>query len=396
MKIAVIGSGISGLSASWFLKNEHDVTLFEKENRFGGHANTSTISYNGTQINVDTGFIVFNYKTYYHLQRLFLALNVDVDKSKMSFGVSNKEIEYSSVAPFANGNVCNLQYVKMLFEVAKFNKIAKNAKIDEHISLDDFLNIHRFSDYLRRNYIYAMAGSIWSCTIEEAKEYPAKSFIDFFKHHGLLQMFNHPQWYFVKGGSKEYVTKITQTVKTKDSEVFRVVQEGNKVKVTHKNGEEIFDKAIIATPANEAFILTGNEILSGFRYSKNLAVLHKDSSMMPKNTKTWASWNYVSDSQQNLCLTYWMNNLQNIEKSLPLFVTLNPTKKIDDNDIFYQTVYYHPIFDGKSQKIIDGIKSIQGNGGIYYVGSYFAYGFHEDGIASAYKVCEKLVTKMPW
>ncbi len=396
MKIAIIGSGISGLSASWFLKNEHDVTLFEKENRFGGHANTSTINYNGSKINVDTGFIVFNYKTYHHLQKLFSTLDVKVEKSQMSFGVSNQEIEYSSVSPFANCNFLKIQYLKMLFEIIKFNRIAKKINIDQELILDDFLNIHNFSDYFRRNYIYAMAGSIWSCSIDEARRYPAKSFIDFFKHHGLLQVVNHPQWYCVSGGSREYVAKIIKNIKTNNSEVHQVIKDGEKVKVIHQNGEELFDKVILATHADEAGRITGNTTLSKFSYSENLAILHKDSSLMPKNKKTWASWNYVSDSSQNLCLTYWMNALQNIDKSLPLFVTLNPHKEIDKSDVFYKKTYRHPIFDRNSQKIVKEIANIQGRDGIYYVGSYFTYGFHEDGISSSYNICKQIVSKMPW
>ena len=396
MKIGIIGSGISGLSAAWFLKNEHDVTLFEKDRRFGGHANTSTVNYNGNKIDVDTGFIVFNYKTYHHLQRLFSALNVRVKKSRMSFGVSNLEIEYSSVAPFANWNIFNMKYLKMLFEIIKFNRIAKKEELNSSITLDEYLTKHNFSQYFRRNYIYAMAGSIWSCTIDAAKNYPAKSFIDFFKHHGLLQVMNHPQWYCVDGGSKEYVKKITQMLNTKSANVLHVEKTKNGVKIYYEGGEEVFDKVIIATHADEAYEITNNQVLAGFRYSKNLAVLHKNSSFMPKNTKTWASWNYVSDSSKNLCLTYWMNNLQNINNSFPIFVTLNPAKEINASDIFHQTTYHHPIFDYQSQKIIAEVNNIQGNGGIYYIGSYFGYGFHEDGIASAYKVCKNLVEKMPW
>ncbi len=396
MKIAVIGSGISGLSTAWFLKNEHEITLFEKDARNGGHAHTSAINYNGNTINVDTGFIVFNYKTYYHLQRLFQNLDVKVEKSKMSFGVSNSEIEYSSVSPFSNWNFLNGRYLKMLFEIIKFNKIAKKDIVDSSISLDDYLNLHKFSQYFRRNYIYAMAGSIWSCSIEEARKYPAKSFIDFFKHHGLLQVMNHPQWYCVKGGSKNYVEKITSQLNCKNAKVLKVQKHENGVLVIHENGEEVFDKVIIATHANEAFEITGEEILSKFQYSKNLAVLHKNANLMPKNKSTWASWNYVSSSSQNLCLTYWMNNLQNIPNSTPVFVTLNPSVEIDDKDIFFQTTYHHPIFDAQSAKIVSHLNLIQGRDEIYYVGSYFSYGFHEDGIKSAYEICKKLVKKMPW
>lgn len=399
MKIAIIGSGISGLSAAWFLRNEHSVTVFEKNNYFGGHANTSTIQYNNKEINVDTGFIVFNYKTYYHLQRFFKELKVDVCKSKMSFGVSNSAIEYSSVGVFANKkNLFNLQYLKMLFEILKFNRISKNIEVGTAKTLAEYLDDNSFSEYFRQNYIYAMAGAIWSCNIEAAKKYPAKSFIDFFKHHGLLQVMNHPQWFCVNGGSKEYVRKIVERneISFCKMQVQKVEKHEHGVKVVHTNGEDFFDKAILATHADQAFVLTGEPILSGFEYSTNLAVLHKDSSLMPKNQKTWASWNYVSDSANNLCLTYWMNNLQPIPKAHPLFVTLNPSKKIDKENIFYQTTYHHPIFNQKAHQIQKDITSIQGNNNIYYIGSYLGYGFHEDGIRSAYDISQKLVKKMPW
>jgi predicted NAD/FAD-binding protein len=325
-----------------------------------------------------------------------LSLGVSVEKSKMSFGVSNRQIEYSSVSPLSNLNFLNKSYLKMLFEVIKFNRIARKQIIDQGITLDSYLDKNNFSDYFRKNYIYAMAGSIWSCSIEKAKLYPAKSFIDFFKSHGLLQVTNHPQWYFVKNGSKEYVAKIVSSIKTNNNEVYKVIKDGSGVKVIHQNGEDIFDKVIIATHADEASSITQNQSLSRFKYSKNVAVLHKDSSFMPKNPKTWASWNYVSDAANNLSLTYWMNNLQNIDNSLPLFVTLNPTRQISQSDTFYETTYHHPIFDHNFESIISELNAVQGMDGIYYVGSYFGYGFHEDGIASAYKVCKNLVNKMPW
>ena len=410
MKIAIIGSGISGLSAGYFLKNEHDVTIFEKDNRFGGHANTSTINYNGTKINVDTGFIVFNYQTYYHLQRLFNALAVDVCKSKMSFGVSNQEIEYSSSSPlpsffpnFENKKkILNphtfIKHIKMLFEIIKFNKIAKKTQPEPSTTLENYLNKFKFSEFFKRNYIYAMTGAIWSCSIEESKQYPAQSFINFFKHHGLLQITNHPQWYCIKGGSKEYVRKITSIpdLTFKNIPVTSVTKHNNKVLITHQNGNEEFDKVIIATHANEAYTITGEEILKNFQYSQNTAILHNYSNLMPKNKKKWSSWNYTSDKSNNLCLTYWMNNLQPIPNQYPTFVTLNPNQPIPPENIFYQTTYSHPIFNFKSQQIQQEISSIQGKNGIYYIGSYLTYGFHEDGILSSYNICQKLVSQMPW
>jgi predicted NAD/FAD-binding protein len=399
MRIAIIGAGISGLSAAWFLKNEHTVTVFEKQEHFGGHANTSTINYNGNEINVDTGFIVFNYQTYYHLQRLFKELKVDTCKSNMSFGVSNSTIEYSSVGPFANKkNLLNLKYLKMLFEIIRFNRISNKIELNTNESLEEYLNQFSFSQYFRKNYIYPMAGAIWSCTVEEAQNYPAKSFINFFKHHGLLQITHHPQWYSVVGGSKEYVRKIVEypEITFHKTPVHKVQKHEDSIKVSHKKGEDIFDIAIVATHADEAFALTNETILSEFKYSKNLAILHKNPSLMPKNKKNWASWNYVSNSTNNLCLTYYMNNLQPIPESLPLFVTLNPNKEISKEDIFYQTTYHHPIFNHTAHNIQKNIKEIQGKNNIYYIGSYMNHGFHEDGIKSSYDICTTLVKKMPW
>jgi predicted NAD/FAD-binding protein len=297
----------------------------------------------------------------------------------------------------------------MLFEIIKFNSIATKQDINVNINLDEFLDIYNFSQYFRRNYIYAMAGSIWSCDIEQSKFYPAKSFIDFFKNHGLLRVINHPQWYCVKGGSKNYVQKVLQDIekhsaKIIKSNVLKVFKDGDKLRVLHQKidtqksenttlSEDIFDKVIVATHADEAYQITSNDALLGFKYSKNLAVLHKDESLMPKNKKTWASWNYVSNSQNSLSLTYWMNNLQNIDNSYPLFVTLNPAKQIKQSDIFYQTTYSHPIFDFKSSDIVKKLKTIQGNDGIYYAGSYLGYGFHEDGLRSGETVAEAILER---
>lgn len=399
MKIGIIGSGISGLSAGFFLKNDAQVTIFEKENRFGGHSNTRNINYNGLEVAVDTGFIVFNYKTYFHLQRLFKVLDVEVGKAEMSFGVSNEKTEYSSVFPIGNvKNIFNFKHLKMLFEIYKFNKLAKKCEIFANETIEDFLNRYNFSSYFAQNYVYSMVGAIWSCNPEEARFYPASSLVSFFKNHGLLQVINHPQWYYVKGGSRKYVEKIKnfQEITFKNEAITKVVPFEGKVKVFYGNEEEIFDKVIIASHADEAFEITGNQALKDFKYTKNLAILHKDSSLMPKSVKNWTSWNVISRHEKELCLTYYMNILQEIPKSHPLFVTLNPTKEIPSEDVFYKITYTHPFFDFNTLRIQKEIAEMQGKDGIYYVGAYLGYGFHEDGIKSSYDVCKTIVQKMPW
>lgn len=417
-KLAIIGSGISGLASAFLLKDKYDIEIFEKNPKIGGHANTANINYDGQDIAVDTGFIVYNFKTYYHLKRLFEMLRVDIVQSDMSFGIMDYSsgLEYSGTSlsgMFAQKkNIFDPKYILMIKDILKFNKnatklIEDKSDINENLTLDQFINKLNLGNYFKEKYLFPMASAIWSCPVEKIKFYPAKTFLRFFYNHGLLTVNDQPIWYSVKGGSQNYLKKLTQNFTDKitlNCEIKKCFNQDDKVILIDQNQQQHkFDKVIFASHGDEIYNCLDDknnaeeEILKNFKFSSNIAILHKDKSQMPKNKKAWASWVYLS-KKDNLktSLTYWMNNLQQIDHKYPLFVTLNPITEIPKEDIFGQYHYHHPIFDFdaiKSQKRID---EIQGTRNIYYCGAWLRYGFHEDGILSAVNVAKKLGVRIPW
>jgi predicted NAD/FAD-binding protein len=420
-KIAVIGSGISGLGISYILHNNNiDFTLFEKQARIGGHSNTINAYYEEQQIAVDTGFIVFNKKNYPYLTSLFDHLNVDYVESNMSFSLSKingsnpekRDFEYSGESlssVFAQRrNILNPSFIKMLFDVVKFNKNAPEIlNEDNHVTIEEYLEDLEVGDYFKKYYLMPMAAAIWSCPLETIKEYPAKTFIRFFDNHGLLTISNQPQWYTVKGGSVEYVKLLTSQFKDRiktSHELDSVIRKDDKVIVSFTNGKvEEFDEVIMACHGDETYHAIEDksteeeEILSLFNYEENLAVLHYDSNLMPKSEKSWASWNYLlKEGSDKVSLTYWMNKLQPIDEKYPLFVTMNPTMDIDENKVIKKIEYTHPIFNHNSIAAQKRIKSINGSNKIWYCGAYLRYGFHEDGLLSAVKVAEKMQLEKLW
>ncbi len=418
MKIAIIGSGISGLASSWLLSREHDITLYEKSDYLGGHANTVDITYDDNKIAVDTGFIVFNFRTYPNLKAFFELLNVEIEKSDMSFGMKDldRNFEYSGSnlkGLFADKrNLLNLKFYKMLKDILKFNKYAiklveSKQDVASEVTLFDFINDLKLGDYFKDYYLLPMAGAIWSCSIDMIKNYPAKTFLQFFYNHGLLTVINQPQWYTVTGGSKEYVKKIRNTIDAdvRLNEAVKSVQNFNeKIEVTDESGnKELFDHVVFASHPDQTLkMLTDKtkeeqEILSQIKYSKNTAVLHKDPKQMPNHKDAYASWVYLYSKNENkVSLSYWMNNLQNIDNDYPLFVTLNPINKINQNDVFGVYEYEHPVFDGNAIKAQDGLDSIQGIRNVWYCGAWTKYGFHEDGLNSAINIAKKFGIEIPW
>ncbi len=425
MKIAIIGSGISGISSAWLLSKKHQVTVFEKNNYAGGHANTVEIDYpleekigSATKkIAVDTGFIVYNLRTYHHLQKLFQYFEVSVKKSIMSFGVTCKDkIEYSGSSfsgLFANKkNFFNLKFWRMLFDICRFNRKATKLVLNQKVSaitLNEFISSLSLGKYFKKYYLFPMASAIWSCPIEMMKNYPAQTFLRFFYNHGLLTIFNQPAWYTVDGGSKEYVKKMLQKLKSEielNCAAKKVNYDDKKNKIVlidEKEKEHEFDQVIFACHGDEALELIQDKIplqqkiLSKFKYSENIAVLHRDASQMPKNKKAWASWIYLSDFEENrVSVSYWMNNLQNISNDLPLFVTLNPIKEIDPNLVFGEYIYHHPIFDSEAIAAQEKLEQIQGVHNMWFCGSYTRYGFHEDGLLSAINIANKFDIRAPW
>lgn len=417
--IAVIGSGISGLSSAYFLSDQYRVKLFEKNNYLGGHSNTVTVDYDGMNIAVDTGFIVFNHQTYPNLKNFFELMGVECNKSNMSFAVKidGGKFEYAGTnlrSVFAQlKNALNPLFWLMLKDVIFFNKKAElilDKAFNPSYSLGQFLDELGMRSYFRKFYLLPMSGAIWSCPLETMMNYPAQSFVRFFKNHGLLSVSNQPQWYSVKGGSIEYVKKIANKLGNSislDDEVLSVTRSDNGVLVKSKKGEECFDFVLFASHGDQILKILKNpsqkekEIFSAFSYQRNLAVLHRDSSVMPNAKKAWASWVYSKNEKQDkksneISVSYWMNNLQNIDKKFPLFVTLNPSENIAEDKIFRRFLYDHPIFNDQAIESQSRIEEIQGFDRIYFCGAYQKYGFHEDGISSAIAAINHLDVWAPW
>jgi len=420
MKVLVTGgAGFVGTNLTLsLLEHGYDVKIFEKGDYLGGHSNTVTIDYDGKKIAVDTGFIVFNHATYPNLKSFFALLDVAYEKSNMSFAakINNGSLEYCGTnlaAVFAQiKNAFNPQFLIMLRDILRFNKKAVDilAKpFDANYTLQNLLDDLGVKKYFREFYLLPMSGAIWSCPLETMLAYPAQSFVAFFKNHGLLTVSEQPQWYTVSGGSKEYVKKIANKIGENsislNDEVIAVERLADKVSVRSKKGEELFDFVFFATHGNQVLPILKNssaaekEVFSAFKYQPNLAVLHRDSSIMPNARKAWASWVYSNNSQKNnheIAVTYWMNNLQNIDAKYPLFVTLNPSQQIAEDKIFARFNYEHPVFDSTAVEAQGKIEQVQGVDKIYFCGAYQKNGFHEDGISSAIRAINKLKIFAPW
>jgi len=413
MKIAVVGSGISGLSVSYFLSKKHKVDLFERENHFGGHSYTIDIPTNNrdNKIPVDIGFIVFNKVTYPNLVKFFEELQVPYEKSNMSFSVSVKksEVEYSGSGLqglFANKyNIFNLKFLKMIKEIFSFYKEAEkmDKKISENKSLGEFLKSKNMSEYFINFHIIPMVAAIWSMTSELAEKMPMNFFLNFFKNHGLFKLKNRPQWYTVTNRSKTYVNKVLKSISGeyfKNYEITNVIRNKNNVRLYYGPANEYFDydKIIFATHADEVLKLinepTENErkIFTNFKYKKNIAYLHKDTNLMPERKKAWSSWNSILDKDdlKKNCLTYWLNKLQNLKTNQNYFLTINPIIEIDNKKIISRVEFTHPFYDTKTIKAQKYLPELQGVNNSWFCGSYFGYGFHEDGLKSAINIANKL------
>ena len=377
MKVAIIGSGISGLSAAHFLSKKYIVDLFEKNNHFGGHSFTVDIPENNSNklISLDLGFIVFNKNTYPNLIKFFHDLNVSYEKSNMSFAVSikNSNIEYSGSGLsglFVNKlNIININFLKMIKEIIFFYKEAE--KINENKyknqTLGEFLKYKKLSNYFINYHIIPMVASIWSMPPSLAEKMPMNLFLNFFKNHGLFKIKNRLQWYTVTGRNKGYVNKVLQTISGKYC----------------KNDT----LKLIENPT-----IDEQDILSNFKYKKNIAYLHSDDRFMPSRKKAWSSWNSIlekKDINKN-CVTYWLNKLQNLKTVNNYFLTLNPIFEIDKNKIIKELEFFHPVYDLKSIDAQKKLNVIQGVYHSWFCGSYFGYGFHEDGLKSAINIVDKI------
>ena len=403
MRIAVIGSGISGLSAAHYLSKKNKVDLFEKEDHFGGHSYTIDVKDNNNHVPVDIGFIVFNFKTYPNFVKFLNDNGIEIEKSNMSFSVSVKEtqIEYCGkglLGIFSNKkNLLNFDFFKMFFEIIKFYKKSNNLKnIEENLTLDDFLKREKMSKYFINYHIIPMVSAIWSMPPYEAKQMPLKFFLKFFQNHGLFNLKNRPQWYTIKNRSRTYVKKILETISGeyyKNYRINKISRLSNGVKVYYGGNNEFFDydKVVIATHADEALSLITDptpeekSILANFKYKNNIAIIHTDESLMPKNKKAWSSWNSSvnKENTSETSITYWLNLLQNLKTNKNIFLSLNPFLKIDPKKIISKVKFTHPYYDKEALENQNRLKNIQNKKNLLFCGSYFGYGFHEDGIKSS-------------
>ena len=413
MKIAVIGSGISGLATAHFLSKKYKVDLFEKENHFGGHSYTIDIleEISNKLISLDLGFIVFNKKTYKNLINFFNDLEIKYEKSDMSFAVSvkNSNIEYSGSGLrglFSNKkNIFNLNFLKMINEIISFYKDAENTNEESYKdkTLEEFLKLKKCSNFFINYHIIPMVAAIWSMPPNLAGKMPMDLFLNFFKNHGLFKIKNRPQWYTVTGRSKVYVNKVLKTISGeyfKNYEVKEVERNKKNIRVLYGASNEYFDydKVVFAAHADETLKLIHNpteterNILSSFKYKSNIAYLHNDIKLMPNKKNAWSSWNSILDKNDinKNCVTYWLNRLQNLETKNNYFLTLNPIFKIDNNKIIKKIEFTHPFFDLQSIMAQKKLKELQGIKNSWFCGSYFGYGFHEDGLKSALNIVNEI------
>ena len=409
MKVAVIGSGISGLSAAYYLSKKYKVDLFEKEDRFGGHSHTIDIKLNEdtNKILADIGFIVFNKKTYPNLINFFKEIEVEIEKSNMSLSFMSKDIDLEYCGKGLKGifshkkNLFNFDFFKMFLEILKFyKKSSKLNEFNEDISLGEYLANEKHSEYFINYHLIPMVSAIWSMPPYDAKKMPIKFFMKFFQNHGLFNLSKRPQWYTVKNRSRQYVNKIIEKISGehfKNYKIQKIKRISNFVRIFYGSENEYFDydKVIIATHADEAKQMIEDKseeeskILGGFKYKKNLAIIHSDEVVMPQKKFNWSAWN-TSISKKNSSVTYWLNLLQNFKINKNIFLTLNPFEQINKDKIIKKVEFTHPYYDHNTLKNQKNLHLIQNKKNILFCGSYFGYGFHEDGIKSSLKMIKFL------
>ncbi|WP_158808362.1 NAD(P)/FAD-dependent oxidoreductase [Beijerinckia sp. L45] len=415
LDVAVVGSGISGLAAAWLLSQHHRVTVFESASRLGGHTNTIDVaSGNGSQP-VDTGFIVFNEATYPNLTALFAHLGVATQASEMSFAVSLDDGRLEYAGTDLNGlfaqrrNLLNPRFLLMLRDLLRFYREAPQKLAElETLSLGAFLDQDGYGRAFRDDHLLPMAAAIWSAPSRTLLDFPAISFVRFCDNHGLLRVTDRPIWRTVTGGSRAYVAPLTAPYRDRihlDRGIVSVRRDADGVMLRDSQGAASrFDHVVVATHADQALAMLDTPsdaqraVLGAFRYSQNRAVLHGDARLMPKRRSVWASWNYIGRSGLDadaVCVTYWMNRLQNLAAAPEYFVTLNPT--LDPVGALREETYAHPIFDLGALAAQKRLWSLQGQNNVWFCGAHFGAGFHEDGLQSGLAVAEALGgVRRPW
>jgi predicted NAD/FAD-binding protein len=415
MRIAVIGSGISGLGCAHALRNDAHVTLYEAEPRLGGHTNTVDVTLDGMTYPVDTGFLVYNERTYPNLIRLFGELGVPTAKSDMSFAVSvlhgRRRIEWSGTdlnGVFAQRrNLASPRFLAMLRDILRFNaqatRLASGQEAaDPTLSLGEFLDLHRYGAPFRQWYLLPMAAAIWSCPIETMLAYPVTTFVRFCHNHGLLQVNDRPQWFTVRGGARQYVRRIAaglHEVRTADPVIdVRRDAASRRVIVRSRSGSAQFDHVVMACHSDQAQRLlvdadsSERGVLGNVGYQPNRAVLHTDARLMPVLRRVWSSWNYISDGAPtpSVSVTYLLNKLQPLPFKTPLLLSLNPTTEPQADSVIAEFDYTHPVFDRKAIEAQQRLPGVQGRRNVWFAGAWTGYGFHEDGLKSGLAVSAAL------
>jgi len=406
-RIAVVGGGISGLTAAYRLRDIADITLFEANDYVGGHTNTIDVTLDGQTFPVDTGFLVYNERTYPNLIALFKELGVETALSDMSFGVCLPELDIEWAGTnldtvFAQRrNLLRPSFIKMLLDILRFNRQCTDMALQQgdgplsrelQMPLQQFLQVHAYSDQFINWYLLPMAAAIWSCPSSQMMAFPMATFVRFCHNHGLLQVENRPKWYTVKAGARNYVQKILPhiaDVRTSSPvTAVRPLGEGRGVNIESRHGSEHFDAVVMAAHSDQSLRMLGSAnprqrgVLTRIGYQPNIAYLHTDLALMPKRKKVWSSWNYLSDvtnPQPSVSVTYWLNRLQPLPFTTPVLVTLNPIVQPDAAKVIKVIEYSHPIFDGPAIEAQQALQGVQGEGDVFLAGAWAGYGFHEDG-----------------
>ncbi|WP_440889968.1 NAD(P)/FAD-dependent oxidoreductase [Vibrio sp. WZ-1] len=415
-KVAIVGTGISGLTCGYYLHKEHDVTLFEANDYIGGHTATVDVSLNGKAYAIDTGFIVYNDRTYPNFIKMMKEVGVEGIPTQMSFSVRNdgNSLEYNghtvSTLFAQKRNWANPKFYRFIFEILRFNKLAKrfaNEQSSNSQTLGDFLDDHNFSAFFTDNYVLPMGAAIWSSTLADMRAFPLMFFLRFFLNHGLLDITNRPQWYVIKGGSRSYISPLTKGFAERihlNSPVEKVIRTDNGVGIEVHGETHWFDDVIFACHSDQAMRMLGDissteqEILGDMAYQANEVVLHTDIGLLPKRKAAWAAWNYLLDGSQEEqerlpSLTYNMNILQHIQSEHTFCVTLNSAKKINPNKILRSFTYHHPVFTTESIAAQQRKDEVQDKQSTWFCGAYWYNGFHEDGVRSALDVVQGLEEK---
>ena len=418
MRIAIIGSGISGNSAAYALCDQHEVVLYEKRLRPGGHSATVDIDYDGVEMAVDTGFIVYNELNYPNLTALFAHLGVKTEASDMSFALSvdGGAREWAGTnldTVFAQrSNLVSPRFLWMLREILRFNRISpkdRAAGLVKGLSLGDYMALRKFSRAFIDDYLVPMGAAIWSTPPSQMLAFPAESFISFFENHRLIN-FDRPIWRTVSGGSRNYVQRLIDPLKGNvrlGTPVAGVRRGGGKVHVRDVSGHtDVFDQVILASHTDQTLAMLEDpsdderRILGAIRYRPNSVYLHRDLALMPKRKRVWSSWNYMArtdaEAGTDVSVSYWMNLLQNLDRNRPLFVSLNPPEAPREELTFARFTYDHPQFDAGALAAQKELPQIQGTNNLWFCGAWGGHGFHEDGLVSGLKVARALGAVLPW